>query len=79
MAKYRERVKRIVDATCLTFPCTFDNAGGELMEALPGDWLVTEENGAQCIMDACEFEATFEPITPRGPKAKTLTVLDCEA
>lgn len=70
MARFRERVKRTVDAICLTFPCTFDDGAGNLVEAKAGDWIVTESDGTQCVMDCLEFEETFEAIAQKGPKPR---------
>lgn len=70
MARYRERVKRIVDATCLTFNCQFSDGAGGVIDAVAGDYIVTESDGEQSIMDAEEFNETFELVAQKGPKAK---------
>jgi hypothetical protein len=78
VASYRERAKRLVDAQELQFTCTFVGDNGETLEALKGDFLVTEKSGEQCIMDAEEFHNTFEAIGKRGPKApKSDELEDC--
>ena len=79
IAKFREKVKRVVDALCLSFDCTFVDANGAACEGTAGDWIVTESDGTQDIMDATEFEATFEAMVQKGPKPKTETCLDSEA
>ena len=81
IAKFREKVKRVVDAQQLTFACIFDDGTGRQLEAAAGDWLVTETDGSQVIMDADEFCETFEPVAQKGPRAgsRTETALDCEA
>lgn len=68
MAKFREKVKRNVDALQIQFSCTFDDGAGNLVEAGLGDWLVTEADGTQCIMDCDEFDLTFEAVAQKGPR-----------
>lgn len=76
MAKYREKVKRIVDATCLTFNCQFSDGNGGVIDAFAGDFLVTEADGEQSIMDCAEFNETFELVAQKGPKAKAEAALE---
>lgn len=68
MPHYREKSLRVIDATQLTFSCIFDSGNGEQLVSNPGDWLVTEPNGEQCIMDDAEFQASFEPLKKQGRK-----------
>ena len=70
IARYRERAARIVEAVKLTFPVTFD-CDGETVIAEIGDFLVTEPDGAQVIMDAAEFETEFELMATKGPRPGT--------
>ena len=54
----------------LTFPVQFE-CDGESIVAEIGDFLVTEPDGEQLIMDAAAFEAEFEPMAVKGPKPGT--------
>ena len=73
--KFREKAKRTVDAICLTFNAAFDDGAGNCVEACIGDWVVTEADGTQSIMDEAEFGETFEAVAqkgPRGPRSKSV-------
>jgi hypothetical protein len=61
MARYKERTKSIVEATVLTFPILFE-CDGEQVTAGPGDFLITEADGTQFVMDSTEFNEKYEPL-----------------
>jgi hypothetical protein len=67
MPRFREKIKKLVEAVQLQFPVQFESNGERIISGV-GDWLVTEADGTQYILDAEEFEATFESIGPRGPR-----------
>jgi hypothetical protein len=61
MARYKERTKSIVEATVLTFPILFE-CDGEQVTAGPGDFLITDADGTQFVMDSAEFNEKYEPL-----------------
>lgn len=71
MARFRERKRTSVDAVRLQCPVQLANGNGtEIAEA--GDYLVTDSNGSQFLMDQAEFEVSYEPVkTSPGRRKKT--------
>lgn len=60
MPKYRKKVM-VVEAVKLTRPITVDTSNGTV-KGLPGDYLVTDQNGVQYPCDRDQFEAEYELV-----------------
>ncbi|MGM0901050.1 hypothetical protein [Mesobacillus maritimus] len=60
MPKYRKK-PIIVEAVKLTRSITVETSNGT-MKGLPGDYLITDENGEQYPCDRDQFEADYELV-----------------
>lgn len=60
MPKYRKKPVT-VDAVKITRPITVETSKGT-MKGLPGDYLITDENGEQYPCDRDEFEESYELV-----------------
>ena len=60
MAKYRKK-PIIVEAVKLTRSITIETSNGT-MKGLPGDYLITDNNGEQYPCDRDQFEAEYELV-----------------
>lgn len=60
MPKYRKK-PTTVEAVKLTRSITVESSNGT-MKGLPGDYLITDENGEQYPCDRDQFEAEYELV-----------------
>lgn len=60
MPKYRKK-PMVVEAVKLTRSITIETSNGP-MKGLPGDYLITDNNGEQYLCDRDKFDAEYELV-----------------